>query len=403
MEKIPQKSTTLKLLKSLANQVLFTMSIMALLVTSCEKEEISDFPVPPSIIDIEGPESLSIVPVGSTISLLAKTNIDQPVTYEWKVNGNFLPVNMPKADIFIAKGGVYEITLTTTNKAGADSLKIKYFAIDRPNGNSSKWISEIVEFRPAPGQYSNKSPGNPESAQTIVGKKGMVSLGGYGGYIVFKFDHSVANEEGDDFVIHGNAFKGNSEPGIVAVAYDANGNGKPDEEEWYDIAGSAHEAPATNRNYSITYYKPSQTETAEDIRWTDNTGAEGFIKAISFHRQCYYPLFYPEGVPDEITFSGTLLSAISAQDPDSGNWVSGSPGWGYADNYSEKYPLIVNGDNDTRNTGKFDISNAVDKEGNQINLIAADFIKVYTGVNQSAGWLGEISTEICGAISLRAE
>jgi hypothetical protein len=58
------------------------------------------------------------------------------------------------------------------------------------------------------------------------------SLGGWGGYIVFGFDHSVENGSGGDLYIRGNAFEGNSEAGVVWVMQDENGNGLPDD-TWY--------------------------------------------------------------------------------------------------------------------------------------------------------------------------
>ena len=48
----------------------------------------------------------------------------------------------------------------------------------------------------------------------------------------------------------------------------------------------------------------------------------------------------------------------------------------------------------------FDIGWAVDKKGNKVYLPGVDFIRVYTGVNQYCGWLGETSTEITGAKDL---
>lgn len=75
------------------------------------------------------------------------------------------------------------------------------------------------------------------------------------------------------------------------VAYDKNQNGRPDDDEWYEIAGSAHEDATlelwydkavaagndvkTYRNYEITYYRPEkEPTTAEEremyIRWEDN-------------------------------------------------------------------------------------------------------------------------------------
>ena len=47
-----------------------------------------------------------------------------------------------------------------------------------------------------------------------------------------------------------------------------------------------------------------------------------------------------------------------------------------------------------------DISSAVDKAGNKVNLSGIRFIKVQSGVFQIAGWLNEVSTEISGAADL---
>ncbi len=387
-------------LPKLGNYIFIVAAVLILgLTTSCEKDQVPAPPVP-SISKIEAPENLSTIAVGSGLTLTAISNLEEG-NYQWIVNGKDVLNNLPTLALFVEKGGEYNITLKVTNISGSDSVSLKYFAIAGPGEKSSKWISKVIEYRPAPGQHINKAPGNPESAQTIVGKKGIVSLGGYGGYITFKFDHTVMNGQGDDFVIHGNAFKGSSEPGIVMVAYDANGNGMPDSDEWFELKGSAHSHPQTILNYALTYYKPSQTETAEEIKWRDNMGV-GFLHAITFHKQCYYPLFYAEGVPETIKFTGTLLPRTAIKNPDTGFWVVGDFEWGYVDNYSAKYPLAIDGDNDTKNSSKFDISNAIDKAGKPVELKAIDFIKVYTGVNQEAGWLGETSTEVCGAISLRA-
>jgi len=406
MDNFPQSNSILNRLKSRAITTLLILLTLSLFTTSCEKDQVPA-PLAPSITKIEAPENLSTIAIGSALTLTVKTNAQEETTniektqYQWIVNGIYRANNMPTITIDITKGGEYNITLKVINISGSDSLNLKYFAIAGPGESSSKWISKIIEFRPAPGQYTNKAPGNLASAQTIVGKKGMVSLGGYGGYITFKFDHTVMNGQGDDFVIHGNAFKGNSEPGIVMVAYDTNGNGTPDPQEWFDLAGSAHSYPNTKLNYILTYYKPSQTEQSEDIKWTDNTGATGFLNANAFHKQCYYPLFYPEGVPEKIEFAGTLLPPTAVQNSNTGYWSVGDLEWGYVDNYSANYPSTVADDNDTKNSSKFDISNAIDKTGKPVELKAIDFIKVYTGVNQQAGWLGETSTEVCGAISLR--
>ncbi len=110
-----------------------------------------------------------------------------------------------------------------------------------------------------------------------------------------------------------------------------------------------------------------------------------------YHTQSYYPEWIDA---DELTFSGTRL-------PDNGKDVSGwgsyyvlySYPWGYADNHP----------NDSIGLNSFDIGWAVDSQGNKVSLPGADFIRVYTGVNQYCGWVGETSTEISRAQDLHVQ
>lgn len=67
--------------------------------------------------------------------------------------------------------------------------------------------------------------------------------------------------------------------------------------------------------------------------------------------------------------------------------------WGYADNHPNDSVLL----------NSFDIGWAVDRQGNRVSLPGADFIRVYTGVNQYCGWVGETSTEISRAQDLHIQ
>ena len=64
-------------------------------------------------------------------------------------------------------------------------------------------------------------------AEESLAQKRYVSLGGFGGYLVVGFDHSIDNSGDYDIAITGNAFDGSSEPGIVWVMQDENGDGCP--------------------------------------------------------------------------------------------------------------------------------------------------------------------------------
>ncbi len=279
-----------------------------------------------------------------------------------------------------------------------------------------KWLSEVLEFMPAPGQYTNSSTSDLKAAQMlactqeddkIVPGKGMVSLGGFGGYIVFRFSRDVENGEGPDFVILGNAFANSSEPGIVQVAFDANGNGKHDpDEEWYELAAPNRKEEVEHEHYELTYHRPDNLTQISDIRWSDNMGGSGIISTspiASSHNQCIYPLaeYFADGnVPESITFQGVKLKN-NGTTTNGTYWYLPPIGPGYADNYSSDYQSIINNDSDTRNSNKFDIDDAIDKNGNPVKLSKITFIRVYNPMHQWCGMLGETSPEICGAINLR--
>lgn len=290
------------------------------------------------------------------------------------------------------------------------------------NFDGSPYMTKVLDYRPAPGQFVNKMPECKEGdtqetmnekvlAAIGKGNKGMITLGGYGGYIVAGFDHTIENVAGKrDFRILGNAFyadtnpnpevtkKGGScEPGIVMVAFDKNKNGKPDDDEWYELAGSEYVKTGTTKNYEITYHSPDESKTPvgddndpfifdkEYIRWTDNRSGSGYIPKNTFNIDNNY---YPKWISDEtISYIGTLLpeNGVNEGTAESQHWVLYAYDWGYADN-------ALN----TEEGCTFDIDWAVNKDGKKVNLPGVDYIKIYTGVNQVCGWLGEVSTEVSG-------
>lgn len=286
----------------------------------------------------------------------------------------------------------------------------------------SPYISRVYEYCPAPGQFVNEMPRYEEgdgyadilqkAEESISGTNDiMITLGGYGGYVTFGFDHTVVNVPGEaDFRIWGNCFYeltnpdrkgGSAEPGIVMVSYDSNCNGLPDD-EWYELAGSEYHSPATRHGYSLTYRRPDpnrdivadEDNSLDDIyyiSWEDSLGETGWISKNIFHNQDYFPRWITD---DSLTFSGSLL-APNAEDA-SGNgtyYVLYSYAWGYVDNHPNEYAGL----------NSFDIGNAVDRDGKPVNLPGADFIRVYTGVNQYCGWLGETSTELSRAQDLHID
>lgn len=264
----------------------------------------------------------------------------------------------------------------------------------------------VHEYTPAPGQFINETKtggfsGNektPEDATKFAEQRmkdgKFVSLGAFGGYIIVGFDHSIDNTGEYDFGIIGNSFKGSSEPGIVWVMQDKNGDGKPND-TWYELKGSETGKETTVQNYSITYYRPSSPQQA--VKWTDSEGNSGEIDYLkAFHTQDYY---YPAWITaDSYTLSGTCVEARNYDQSGNGSyWVQAEYEWGYADNFSNIDRLSDEGNsNASANANYFKISNAIDSNGKSIHLKYIDFIKVQTACNTKSGWLGENSTEIFG-------
>lgn len=337
--------------------------------------------------------------------------------YRWQINGEVVATTSDY--IFLAaEEGRYELTFDIIDPATLYHFEFEVNVMHE-EVEFSPYIARVYEYCPAPGQFVNEMPRfESGDAYTSVLRKAeesisgtndiMITLGGYGGYVTFGFDHTVMNVEGEnDFRVWGNCFYeatdpeskgGSAEPGIVMVSLDRNCNGLPDD-EWYELAGSEYYSPATRHGYQLTYFRPDPDKKprpddsgfmtdVEYIPWMDSDGSEGYIYKNSFHAQSYWPEWIDE---DSLTFSGTLLPDNAIDISGSGRyWVLYSYDWGYVDNHPNEYEDL----------NSFDISRAVDAFGRKVNLPGVDFVRVYTGLNQYCGWLGETSTELSRAQDL---
>lgn len=286
---------------------------------------------------------------------------------------------------------------------------------------NSPYISKVYDYQPAPGQFINAIPEweTGDTKEDVIRKteesllnneRGMISLGAWGGFIVFGFDHPVVNVKGrTDFRILGNAINyndsgveqsgGSSESGTVYVSFDANGNGLPDD-EWFELAGSEYHNPETIHDYKITYYKTAPDHQAvqdpenryitdtQYIQWKDNRENSGYVMKNSSHHQSYWPEWL---TVDELSFEGQRLPDNFVQLA-TNMYLQFPYAFGYADNVP-----------DSNEASELNIEWAVDANGNQVHLDQIHFIKVQTAVNQYCGWLGESSTEILGAVDLHPD
>ncbi|MCM4166634.1 hypothetical protein KCTC52924_01481 [Arenibacter antarcticus] len=368
-------------MKTNYNKLIAAFFGVAFLMTSCSKNDKMDLIEPEVAMSIQDKELELSVGEHTTFSTTNKNNSVYAET--WSL-GDSIVANSNTYVFEPTNSGDYILSYAASNEAGTFNYEytIKVNAKLRPITDASiAFVSDLLEYKPAPGQFINKKPGNLESAEGIIGGRGLVSLGGWGGSASYAFDHTVINQEDkNDLIIYGNAMPTFSEPGVVYVMQDDNGNGLPDD-IWYEIKGSAHALEGTDRAYKITYFKPETAE--EDVAWEDSKGNTGFIAKNTFHKQAYYPEWIIE---DSYSISGTLLSDSNI-DMSNPSYITSKPfEYGYADNTS-------GGD-------QIDLADAIDEKGNAVYLSGIDFIKIQTGVQVNMGWLGELSTEITGVADL---
>lgn len=330
-------------------------------------------------------------------------NIYITEAYSYTVTGDVLCFNQNgQLQFRLNRIGLNPNTVIFSNRASStDTEEEEQPSPDAP----SAYANKVLAYCPAPGQFMNTSTTAYEkgfSAEDVRRKAEeklkdpylcLLSLGGFGGSIVVGFDHTVPNISGAyDFKIYGNAsydsfgtltgaLGGSSEPGIVLVSKDVNGNGLADD-EWYELKGSEYDSKHTIKDYAITYHRPASP--LSSVKWTDNQGNTGYVYRNETHtKNDYYPAWIEE---DEMTFYGSRLKDNAVNEPRPGmpeHWVGYCYAYGYADNHpnDEKGAL-------------FKIDWAVDKEGRAVKLDGIDFVKIYTAVNQYCGWMGEISTEV---------
>ena len=175
------------------------------------------------------------------------------------------------------------------------------------------------------------------------------------------------------------------------VSQDTNNNGLPDD-AWYELSGSA-DVDSVGKviyGYQCTYtYAPMS-----NIPWSDNMNNSGTIDRLDmFHPQEYFPLWLKD--KGTLTFFGTRLPNNAHDTSGNGTyWVLDALRYGYADNKP----------NTDIEANSFKIDWAVDPvTRTPVSLQYVDFVRVYTALNQKAGWLGETSTEITGAKDLHME
>ena len=135
-------------------------------------------------------------------------------SYRWTVKtsgGRDSLLSTDRDYVFLAeKEGMYNLTFTLDD--GERGYKHTFpVQVVHEDTEYSPYTAKVYEYRPAPGQFVNTMPiyekGDDEEkmrqkAEDDLTNDVMISLGSYGGYVTFGFDHTVINVPGQkDFFI----------------------------------------------------------------------------------------------------------------------------------------------------------------------------------------------------------
>ena len=345
---------------------------------------------------VDTPTSVTVNGTAQSASLQNGTNYGYTITTSEE---NTLSI------VAVAKGVTYTISCGTKSHTPAGSAP-----------------TSVVSYLPI-GQFANNSGwgylGTKFAGKTAPETTG-VSLGSFGGFIEFKFENGIKNDEknpyGVDFVIYGNAFNGNPEAGAVQVSEDGT--------TWYELAGSnyydgnfTYNAPSsgfskaysgTLRNTSVIYTKGSSRVSAK----------LGSLNAVEVCPAAWFPLLTNftafDGNPtggahcasgvsvnlsgDTLTFAGITAIADSDTTADYAFGYADVTPNGSPDQYGDAVNPYTPYTSDKTGGDGFDLEWAVDiSTGLPVDVTGKTFhyVRVYSAV-LDFGRFGETSAEITG-------
>ena len=327
---------------------------------------------------------------------------------------------------------------TVTVLTGTGSATITFSAPQQP-GSSGEAVSDRVNGYLPIGQFATGSGWGSASGKFGGGIESTgVSLGMLGGYIQFDLSddpitNDADNKYGIDFVVYGNPFDGNPEAGSVMVY---GKNTQTNTYGWYNLAGSRHYMADTNWDVDISY-----------LRIGTDVYDAGQNYATIGSRQLTVGIYTATDYPYAAVENGTMTvsAAIAAADWSADPIIAGTGWWpdgysigdenvdgvywhdngatpvityagvtevadsditndylfGYADvRQAGSYGSVINPYASLPNSGTggdgFDLSWAVDANGDPVSVTDVKYVRVYSAVLHNAGIFGETSTEVCG-------
>jgi hypothetical protein len=278
--------------------------------------------------------------------------------------------------------------------------------------------------------YTDGDVGTGNALKFISGYEGVgVSCGVLGGYVQFDMGletpitNNPNNEYGVDFVVYGNVLSSseNPEPGVVVVSSDGT--------NWYELAGSLYYDASTLHGENITYINVTTPDTTFNragiwhsfdytgsvptATWTFLTGSTAWwpaYKTSNTPPAPYYSRVYDidcnvniQGGGGYITWNRTapyeiitykditVLDNETSKDDLRFGYFDVTPNgknYGVPENPYVPYGTRVDGGDG------YDLSWAVDPNGNPVALASVRFVRLYSATNLYRS--ADNSAEVCG-------
>lgn len=214
---------------------------------------------------------------------------------------------------------------------------LKEYTIKAVNQRFDDLPNRVVDFLCIGSQYTNGKGTNDyglRAVRSLVGSNwtaegglsGPVSLGNFGGYIVYKYDEPIFddpnNPYGIDFITFGNSYDPTNEFGEVGQVWVSE-----DGVTWYALAGGMHYEDYAHWDYQITYSKTDDGKT----HCEDSLGNTTTFDNYEYPEFAKYPLHsFSDGDEESITLTGINFDA-STKTNEYGNTLTPFAGFGYTD------------------------------------------------------------------------
>lgn len=323
----------------------------------------------------------------------------------------------------ITTGSAAQTIVVNITASEKDAVGTYTITCPAQNGTVPTSIVSSVEGYLPVGQFARGSGWGTASGKftTDAYASTGVSLGAAGGYIQMDLTSPIynlaTNPYGVDFIVYGNAFNGNPEAGAVKVYGYAEGATTA---AWYDLAGSLYYDSISKNNATVSYKKVTEASgefTSAGIWYKVNDGA--WTKFNTNTATAWWPdttKGYGDtwGNVDGVTWDQTnniiTYTGVSlVKDTDTTNDYQ----FGYFDIHinGSDYGVVQNPytiTNTESGGDGFDLSWAVDANGNPVNLTHITKVRLYTAAALTSDGskfttpsiFGETSAEFCGLFAV---